>query len=463
MLILILTDRLFVYICHAKNQNTGHMRNLLKHAIRSSILVFILTLTGCVDYTAGYIVYNHENDGGQVPLYLTADIEASKPFKYVDSNTQCALIEVKPAKGVHQIGLGEVTHYATAKSTAEEMLYVKSSFVREKLTKYKVGVIAGGGEYDRFKRIYQNCSSPVVKRAYETIHKWQESKFHYRWTNLTALGGLIASLLIFFIVLAIARINESKFKPLFVFAAFLTGLLFLFFQIVNFVVLGGGYVPFIDFHYPDNFWGAILPALPYLVNLVLLSLVMAAVLYTPYHMGVVIARNRSNTAKEEKITLSLNIAGAVIAYIGTFVTLMITYDFHIAFIIVVSIVTAFYIFMTIRELLKGNFMGLLYLLFPLIYIITGASLYRIGSIVLHMIIVVFAVAILAGAIITGLADGEFNPFAGGSRGNGGPLVSLDGQELDELTPSHGYRNEFRNPANGKCYGSNDGGRTLTEI
>ena len=71
MLIHILTDRLFVYICHAKNQNTGHMRNLLKHAIRSSILVFILTLTGCVDYTAGYIVYNHENDGGQVPLSNT--------------------------------------------------------------------------------------------------------------------------------------------------------------------------------------------------------------------------------------------------------------------------------------------------------------------------------------------------------------------------------------------------------
>lgn len=40
------------------------MKNLLKHAIRSSIPVFILTLTGCVD-----------------------------------SNTQCALIELKPANG----------------------------------------------------------------------------------------------------------------------------------------------------------------------------------------------------------------------------------------------------------------------------------------------------------------------------------------------------------------------------
>jgi hypothetical protein len=119
--------------------------------------------------------------------------------------------------------------------------------------------------------------------------------------------------------------------------------------------------------------------------------------------------------------------------------------------------------MTIRELRKGNFMGLLYLLFPLIYIITGASLYRIGSIVLHMFIVVITIAIFAGGIITGLAGGEFNPFSGGSRGYSDPQVSLDGQALDTITPSHGYTNEFRNPANGKIYGSNDRGRTLTEI
>lgn len=439
------------------------MKKALKHSIKLLILTFIVTLTGCVDHSASYIVYNHENDGGQVPLYRRADIESANPVKYIDSYTQCALIQAKPAKGVHMIGLGEVTHYVSGKSEADEMLYVKSTFVREKLTKYKVGLIDGGGEYDRFKRIYQNCSSPAVKKAYETIHQWQESKFHYEWTIFTALAGLIGSLVIFFIVLAIARINESKFKPIFSIAAFLTGFIFLFFQIVNFIVLGGGYVPFIDFYYPDNFWGTILPAVPYLINLLLLSLVMAAVIYTPYHMGVAIARNKSNTAKEENTTISLNIAGAVIAYIGTFVTVLITYDFDIAFIITVSIVAAFYLFMTIRELRKGNFMGLLYLLFPLIYIITGASLYRIGSIVLHMFIVVIAIAIFAGGIITGLAGGEFNPFSGGSRGYSDPQVSLDGQALDTITPSHGYTNEFRNPANGKIYGSNDRGRTLTEI
>ena len=46
------------------------------------------------------------------------------------------------------IGLGEVTHYVSGNSAADEMLYVKSTFVRKKLTKYKVGlIVGGGGEY----------------------------------------------------------------------------------------------------------------------------------------------------------------------------------------------------------------------------------------------------------------------------------------------------------------------------
>ena len=98
------------------------MKKPLKHSIKLLILTFIVTLTGCVDHSASYIVYNHENDGGQVPLYRRADIESANPVKYIDSYTQCALIQAKPAKGVHMIGLGEVTHYVSGKSEADEML-----------------------------------------------------------------------------------------------------------------------------------------------------------------------------------------------------------------------------------------------------------------------------------------------------------------------------------------------------
>ena len=440
------------------------MKKLFKQIIKFSALVFVLALTGCVSTETSYIVYNHDNDGGQVPLYTTPDIENAKPFKFIDSKTECALIEVKSAKGVHQIGLGKVDYdIIGGKHKAEEMLYVKSDYVRERIKKYWTSLMRGSYFIDGFKVIYQNCPSPAVKKAYETIHEWQESKFHYRWTNLTALGGLIGSFFIFFIALGIAMVNESKLKPIFAFLAFLTGLIFLFFQFVNFIILGGGYVPFIDFNYPDNFWGLILPAVPYIANLVLLSLVMGAVLYAPPLMGVIIAK--SNSEKEEENNMSLNIGASVLAYIGTVVTVFITYGFHIAFIVTISLVTAFYLFLTIRELCKGNLLGLLYLIFPIIHIITGASLYRIGSIVLFMIIVVITIGILLGGVLSGLAGGGFNPFTAGGGGGGyeKPQVSLNGQVLDTITPSHGYSDEFRNPANGKIYGSNDSGRTLTEL
>ena len=127
------------------------MKGLIRLAMKLSLLAFIIALTGCVSTSASYLVYNHENDGGEVPLFMTPDIETAGPSKCVDSKTKCALIEVKPEKGVHKIGLGKVDYdIIGGKHKAEEMLYVKCSYVREKLTKYKVGVIAGrrGGYND---------------------------------------------------------------------------------------------------------------------------------------------------------------------------------------------------------------------------------------------------------------------------------------------------------------------------
>lgn len=439
------------------------MKTLLKRVMKLSVLALMLTLTGCVYNEVSYVVYNHENGGGLVPLYTTTDIETAKPAKYIPSRSECALMEVKAAKGVHQIGLGKVTLYVNDRCEAEEEYYVKSKYVREKISKHKMGLIVGGGEYDRFKVIYERCYSPAVKKAYEMIHQWQESEFHYRWTNLTALGGLLGSFLLFFIAFGVAVTNESKYNLIYGVVTFLAGLVFLFFEVIYFVVLGGGYVPFIKFRYPDNLWQYILPAIPYLANLLLMAGTMIVVLWVPIIMGKMIAKNKSRTEDEDGNTVAFNFYFSGLAYVGTCVSLFLPYDFDIAFIVSISIVTALYLFLTIRELCKGNLWGLLYLLFPLIHVITGAAIYRISSMMLHMTLLVAICVFFVVSLLSGIGSSGFNPFAGGGRGGGGSRVSLDGQELDSVTPSHGYNEEFRNPANGECYGSNDGGRTLNKL
>ena len=273
----------------------------------------------------------------------------------------------------------------------------------------------------------------------------QESHFHYKCSPaLTTLLLLICMFACGMIIASASDVkNDTRFNHKFILPALIVFLLVMGLEFVNYLVLGGGYVDFLKWDWLYNDWEMLWDVLGFCLRLVVTIALIVLVAILPPSLGHLLAHHTK--AKDDTVSVVVNLAIAVVAYAGTALAYFLeSFEFLLVIGIIVGVAS---LFNAIWGLCKGNGWAILFIFFPLFYLITAEALFKLLGALIAMLIIVAIVALVGiGSMLKPI-------FLRGRRSNS---MVINGEEVEEVTASDGYSHVYQSKSSGNKYGSHNG-------
>lgn len=273
----------------------------------------------------------------------------------------------------------------------------------------------------------------------------QDSHFHFQCSPaLTTLLLLIFMLTMGGLLTWAADVkNDTRFNHKAMLPTLIVFILTMGLEFINYLVLGGGYVDFLKWDWLYNDWEWLWNFLSFCLRLVLTFALIIGAVVLPPSMGHFLAHHTK--AKDDTVSIVVNLAIAVVAYAGTALAYFLeSFEFLLVIGIIVGVAS---LFNAIWGLCKGNGWAILFIFFPLFYLITAEALFKLLGALIAMLIIVAIVALVG-------IGSMLNPIS--LRGRRSNSMVINGEEVEEVTASDGYSNVYQSKSSGNKYGTHNG-------
>ena len=405
------------------------MKPAFRRIVTLTALFCTVLFCSCTQTVNKYILYNNET-GGEIPLYKSVSEDAAV-VKQVESGTPCVLYDVKVGNtDMAKVGFSDGTGIHNPDLTH----FVDNDFVFRQKLRY---------------RVRWNYSEDITMDSalilFDLADELQESHFHYKCSPaLTTLLLLICMFACGMIIASASDVkNDTRFNHKFILPALIVFLLVMGLEFVNYLVLGGGYVDFLKWDWLYNDWEMLWDVLGFCLRLVVTIALIVLVAILPPSLGHLLAHHTK--AKDDTVSIVVNLAIAVVAYAGTALAYFMESD---EFLMVVAIIVGVAsLFNAIWGLCKGNKWAIVFIFFPLFYLITAEALFKLLGALIAMLIIVAIVALVG-------IGSMLNPIS--LRGRRSNSMVINGEEVEEVTASDGYSHVYQSKSSGNKYGSHNG-------
>ena len=393
------------------------------------VLLCSALFCSCTNTVNKYILYNNET-GGEIPLYKSVSEDAAV-VKQVESGTPCFLYDVKVGDtDMAKVGFSDGTGIHNPDLTH----FVDNDFVFRQKLRHRV-------HWSHSEDITMDSAMILCDLADEL----QDSHFHFLCSPaLTTLLLLIFMLTMGGLLTWAADVkNDTRFNHKAMLPTLIVFILTMGLEFINYLVLGGGYVDFLKWDWLYNDWEWLWNFLSFCLRLVLTFALIIGAVVLPPSMGHFLAHHTK--AKDDTVSVVVNLAIAVVAYAGTALAYFLeSFEFLLVIGIIVGVAS---LFNAIWGLCKGNGWAILFIFFPLFYLITAEALFKLLGALIAMLIIVAIVALVG-------IGSMLNPISLRGRRSGGMVIN--GEEVQEVTASDGWSRVFQSPTTGHKYGTHNG-------
>ena len=393
------------------------------------VLLCSALFCSCTNTVNKYILYNNET-GGEIPLYKSVSEDAAV-VKQVESGTPCFLYDVKVGDtNMAKVGFSDGTGIHNPDLTH----FVDNDFVFRQKLRYRA-------HWSHSEDITMDSAMILCDLADEL----QDSHFHFQCSPaLTTLLLLIFMLTMGGLLTWAADVkNDTRFNHKAMLPTLIVFILTMGLEFINYLVLGGGYVDFLKWDWLYNDWEWLWNFLGFCLRLVLTFALIIGAVVLPPSMGHFLAHHTK--AKDDTVSVVVNLAIAVVAYAGTALAYFLeSFEFLLVIGIIVGVAS---LFNAIWGLCKGNGWAILFIFFPLFYLITAEALFKLLGALIAMLIIVAIVALVG-------IGSMLNPISLRGRRSGGMVIN--GEEVQEVTASDGWSRVFQSPTTGHKYGTHNG-------
>lgn len=393
------------------------------------VLLCSALFCSCTNTVNKYILYNNET-GGEIPLYKSVSEDAAV-VKQVESGTPCFLYDVKVGDtDMAKVGFSDGTGIHNPDLTH----FVDNDFVFRQKLRHRV-------HWSHSEDITMDSAMILCDLADEL----QDSHFHFQCSPaLTTLLLLIFMLTMGGLLTWAADVkNDTRFNHKAMLPTLIVFILTMGLEFINYLVLGGGYVDFLKWDWLYNDWEWLWNFLSFCLRLVLTFALIIGAVVLPPSMGHFLAHHTK--AKDDTVSVVVNLAIAVVAYAGTALAYFLeSFEFLLVIGIIVGVAS---LFNAIWGLCKGNGWAILFIFFPLFYLITAEALFKLLGALIAMLIIVAIVALVG-------IGSMLNPISLRGRRSGGMVIN--GEEVQEVTASDGWSRVFQSPTTGHKYGTHNG-------
>ena len=393
------------------------------------VLLCSALFCSCTNTVNKYILYNNET-GGEIPLYKSVSEDAAV-VKQVESGTPCFLYDVKVGDtDMAKVGFSDGTGIHNPDLTH----FVDNDFVFRQKLRYRA-------HWSHSEDITMDSAMILCDLADEL----QDSHFHFQCSPaLTTLLLLIFMLTMGGLLTWAADVkNDTRFNHKAMLPTLIVFILTMGLEFINYLVLGGGYVDFLKWDWLYNDWEWLWNFLSFCLRLVLTFALIIGAVVLPPSMGHFLAHHTK--AKDDTVSVVVNLAIAVVAYAGTALAYFLeSFEFLLVIGIIVGVAS---LFNAIWGLCKGNGWAILFIFFPLFYLITAEALFKLLGALIAMLIIVAIVALVG-------IGSMLNPISLRGRRSGGMVIN--GEEVQEVTACDGWSRVFQSPTTGHKYGTHNG-------
>lgn len=393
------------------------------------VLLCSVLFCSCTNTVNKYILYNNET-GGEIPLYKSVSEDAAV-VKQVESGTPCFLYDVKVGDtDMAKVGFSDGTGIHNPDLTH----FVDNDFVFRQKLRHRV-------HWSHSEDITMDSAMILCDLADEL----QDSHFHFQCSPaLTTLLLLIFMLTMGGLLTWAADVkNDTRFNHKAMLPTLIVFILIMGLEFINYLVLGGGYVDFLKWDWLYNDWEWLWNFLSFCLRLVLTFALIIGAVVLPPSMGHFLAHHTK--AKDDTVSVVVNLAIAVVAYAGTALAYFLeSFEFLLVIGIIIGVAS---LFNAIWGLCKGNGWAILFIFFPLFYLITAEALFKLLGALIAMLIIVAIVALVG-------IGSMLNPISLRGRRSGGMVIN--GEEVQEVTASDGWSRVFQSPTTGHKYGTHNG-------
>ena len=393
------------------------------------VLLCSALFCSCTETVNKYILYNNET-GGEIPLYKSVSEDAAV-VKQVESGTPCFLYDVKVGDtDMAKVGFSDGTGIHNPDLTH----FVDNDFVFRQKLRHRV-------HWSHSEDITMDSAMILCDLADEL----QDSHFHFQCSPaLTTLLLLIFMLTMGGLLTWTADVkNDTRFNHKALLPTLIVFILTMGLEFINYLVLGGGYVDFLKWDWLYNDWEWLWNFLSFCLRLVLTFALIIGAVVLPPSMGHFLAHHTK--AKDDTVSIVVNLAIAVVAYAGTALAYFLeSFEFLLVIGIIVGVAS---LFNAIWGLCKGNGWAILFIFFPLFYLITAEALFKLLGALIAMLIIVAIVALVG-------IGSMLNPISLRGRRSGGMVIN--GEEVQEVTACDGWSRVFQSPTTGHKYGTHNG-------
>ena len=405
------------------------MKTAFSRIVILGVLLCSALFCSCTNTVNKYILYNNET-GGEIPLYKSVSEDAAV-VKQVESGTPCFLYDVKVGDtDMAKVGFSDGTGIHNPDLTH----FVDNDFVfRQKL---------------RYRAHWSHSEDITMDSAMilcDLTDELQDSHFHFQCSPaLTTLLLLIFMLTMGGLLTWAADVkNDTRFNHKAMLPTLIVFILTMGLEFINYLVLGGGYVDFLKWDWLYNDWEWLWNFLSFCLRLVLTFALIIGAVVLPPSMGHFLVHHTK--AKDDTVSVVVNLAIAVVAYAGTALAYFLeSFEFLLVIGIIVGVAS---LFNAIWGLCKGNGWAILFIFFPLFYLITAEALFKLLGALIAMLIIVAIVALVG-------IGSMLNPISLRGRRSGGMVIN--GEEVQEVTACDGWSRVFQSPTTGHKYGTHNG-------
>ncbi len=405
------------------------MKPAFRRIVTLSALFCTVLFCSCTQTVNKYILYNNET-GGEIPLYKSVSEDAAV-VKQVESGTPCFLYDVKVGDtDMAKVGFSDGTGIHNPDLTH----FVDNDFVFRQKLRHRV-------HWSHSEDITMDSAMILCDLADEL----QDSHFHFQCSPaLTTLLLLIFMLTMGGLLTWAADVkNDTRFNHKAMLPTLIVFILTMGLEFINYLVLGGGYVDFLKWDWLYNDWEWLWNFLSFCLRLVLTFALIIGAVVLPPSMGHFLAHHTK--AKDDTVSIVVNLAIAVVAYAGTALAYFLeSFEFLLVIGIIVGVAS---LFNAIWGLCKGNGWAILFIFFPLFYLITAEALFKLLGALIAMLIIVAIVALVG-------IGSMLNPIS--LRGRRSNSMVINGEEVEEVTASDGYSHVYQSKSSGNKYGSHNG-------
>lgn len=414
---------------YSKIKPNQRMKTAFSRIAILGVLLCSALFCSCTNTVNKYILYNNET-GGEIPLYKSVSEDAAV-VKQVESGTPCFLYDVKVGDtDMAKVGFSDGTGIHNPDLTH----FVDNDFVFRQKLRYRA-------HWSHSEDITMDSAMILCDLADEL----QDSHFHFQCSPaLTTLLLLIFMLTMGGLLTWAADVkNDTRFNHKAMLPTLIVFILTMGLEFINYLVLGGGYVDFLKWDWLYNDWEWLWNFLSFCLRLVLTFALIIGAVVLPPSMGHFLAHHTK--AKDDTVSVVVNLAIAVVAYAGTALAYFLeSFEFLLVIGIIVGVAS---LFNAIWGLCKGNGWAILFIFFPLFYLITAEALFKLLGALIAMLIIVAIVALVG-------IGSMLNPISLRGRRSGGMVIN--GEEVQEVTACDGWSRVFQSPTTGHKYGTHNG-------